>query len=150
MTSGGHYWRPVQTWSLEDPSPPDTDICNTINGGSCDASQQINWQYFSLWVLTSSPGLPFGGGGCLTGMLEEVVVMWYSWCNMVAEYGLSMWWHTTLSLNGGELYLAPSVVYSGPDVCVWWESGPHTISQSLGLPECNKCIVVSVSSRCVV
>ena len=29
-------------------------------------------------------------GGCLTGVVEEVVVMWYGQCNMVAEYGLSM------------------------------------------------------------
>ena len=40
-------------------------------------------------VLTSSPRLPFGGG-CLMGVLEEVVMMWYSRRNMVAEYGLSM------------------------------------------------------------
>ena len=28
-------------------------------------------------VLTSSPGLPLGGG-CLTDVLKEVVMMWYS------------------------------------------------------------------------
>ena len=26
----------------------------------------------------------------------------------------------------------------------------HTVAMDLALPECNKCIVVSVSSRCVV
>ena len=48
VTSGGHYWRPVQTCSLEDPYPTGTDIW---------------WQHRNMYGLQA-------GGMHLTGMIS--------------------------------------------------------------------------------
>ena len=113
-----------EAWNLcgRNQQPSFYDLFLQGGGGEPWPPSAVPWQlfwfyFFSWWTIRSVIWFHFNGWW---SRRREEVRMWYSWGDAVAKNGLSVWWQSTLSSNGGKLHLEPSVVYSGPVVYVWW------------------------------